>query len=324
MKHYHPLKNDQGQQVALHKPSTPSDMSDWANPTQLATVVPAGPMPDEVGKISVCSWTDAPHHPAGWETLADTSDFVEPPFKVKSGKRPASGAVVVEPDGRVWVISPSNEYAGYKHTFPKGTIYPSDKISLRANALKEVFEESGLQVELYDFLADSERSQTTTRYYLARRIGGNPADMGWESQAVHLVPRAQLTKVVTHANDAVVLQALDGKRLRQLERQDLLITPTLDSATRIFATVMGFRREFGYWPTRLQMESDMADAIQSHVLTPIGWNMLIGKMQLMRVDAGPLIAEGGASDRFEYGSAERATYSDGRADVWIWGMKLAP
>ena len=79
---------------------------------------------------------------------------------------------------------------------------------MRANALKEAFEESGLQVELIDFLADAKRSTTKTRYYLARRIGGNPADMGWESQAVHLVPRASLKMLLPYQNDVPVLEAI--------------------------------------------------------------------------------------------------------------------
>jgi hypothetical protein len=52
------------------------------------------------------------------------------------------------------------------------------RLSSRANAIKECFEESGLQVELTGFLCDSVRSTSVTRYYTARRLGGSPADMG--------------------------------------------------------------------------------------------------------------------------------------------------
>ena len=61
---------------------------------------------------------------------------------------------------------------------------------------------------LTGFLCDSVRSTSVTRYYTARRVGGHPADMGWESQAVHLVPRNLLSVVVAHPNDQGVLQAL--------------------------------------------------------------------------------------------------------------------
>ena len=114
--------------------------------------------------------------------------------------------VVLESDGRVWVVSPSNQHGGYVNTFPKGKL--DSGLGLRVNALKEAFEESGLQVELTGFLCDSVRSTSITRYYTAKRVGGHPGDMGWETQAVHLVPRAQLASVVTHKNDQGVLEAL--------------------------------------------------------------------------------------------------------------------
>jgi ADP-ribose pyrophosphatase YjhB (NUDIX family) len=202
---YHPQKDDKGHPVPINNPSQASSLSSWGDANLIATAIPGSPMPESIGFIDIRSWKDAPSDSAGWEVCVQSLRFDEPELKVKPGKSPASGAVIIEKDGRVWVVSPTNGYAGYKNTFPKGRV--SD-LSLRANALKEVYEESGLQVELIRFLTDSERSTTTTRYYLARCIGGNPADMGWESQAVHLVPQDQLARFVTHKNDAVILRAL--------------------------------------------------------------------------------------------------------------------
>jgi hypothetical protein len=79
---------------------------------------------------------------------------------------------------------------------------------LRGNAVKEVLEEAGLQVALTGFLCDSERSTTFTRYYIGRRMGGNPAAMDWKSQAVHLVPTAMLAEFASHPNDKEVIAAL--------------------------------------------------------------------------------------------------------------------
>ncbi len=79
---------------------------------------------------------------------------------------------------------------------------------MRGNALKEGFEESGLQLVLTGFLCDSLRSTSVTRYYLARRVGGHPSSMGWETQAVSLVPRVRLAEFVNHKNDQVILQAM--------------------------------------------------------------------------------------------------------------------
>lgn len=158
--------------------------------------------------IEVMSWQDPPNDNAGWERLAAPSNFDEPAFKALAGKKTSSGVVVAEPDGRIWVVSPSNQFGGYANTFPKGRLDPGEKLSLRANAVKEAYEESGLKIELTGFLADSYRSTSTTRYYLGRRAGGNPADMGWETQAVHLVLRALLSAVANHKDDQVILAAL--------------------------------------------------------------------------------------------------------------------
>jgi ADP-ribose pyrophosphatase YjhB (NUDIX family) len=208
MKHLHLRKNDAGQPVELKQPSQASSMASWDDPRQMATVVPGGPIPESLNGVGVPSWTDAPTDVAGWEKLAEQQQepFTEPAIASVPGKPPASGVVVLESDGRVWVVSPSNQHGGYVNTFPKGKLDPG--LGLRANALKEAFEESGLQVELTGFLCDSVRSTSITRYYTAKRVGGHPGDMGWETQAVHLVPRAQLASVVTHKNDQGVLEAL--------------------------------------------------------------------------------------------------------------------
>ncbi|MCP5179002.1 MAG: NUDIX hydrolase [Pseudomonadales bacterium] len=157
--------------------------------------------------MAVQSWIDAPHNAAGWERLATTPVFDEPGFAAH-GLKAASGAVVVEPDGRVWTVSPTNAFGGYTNTFPKGSLDAGHQLSLKANAIKEVFEESGLRVELLGFLVDTKRTTSTTRYYVARRVAGTPADMGWESQAVHLVPAKTLSHFASHPNDKPIIAAL--------------------------------------------------------------------------------------------------------------------
>jgi 8-oxo-dGTP pyrophosphatase MutT (NUDIX family) len=130
----------------------------------------------------------------------------EPEFVLPAGLKAAAGAVVLEDDGRVWLVSPTNGYGGYTSTFPKGRVDPGT--SLQHTAVREVFEESGLLVRLEAFLIDLRRTQTYTRYYVARRIAGCPSAMGWETQAVHLVPAARLEEVAVHPNDAAIIGAL--------------------------------------------------------------------------------------------------------------------
>lgn len=108
----------------------------------------------------------------------------------------STGALVIEPDGRVWIYEPANHYGGYEHTFPKGQLEKG--LTLEQNAIKEVFEETGLQVELVDFVGDFKGDTTITRYYLAKRVGGAPWSAHWEADKVKLVDLA--TVADTHLN----------------------------------------------------------------------------------------------------------------------------
>lgn len=44
--------------------------------------------------------------------------------------------------------------------------------------MREVYEETGLRIELTSYLCDSNRSLSRARFYQARRLGGNPPDIG--------------------------------------------------------------------------------------------------------------------------------------------------
>lgn len=200
----HPRPNDKGQPVMIQNPSVATPLATWEDSKALATVVPGGMMPARLNGTAFESW--APIHPReAWQALVGTP-VEEPPFVPAPHKDPSAGVVIVEPDGRIWVVSPSNGFGGYTTTFPKGRLDAG--ISMQATALKEAWEESGLLVRITRFLVDVDRSTTRTRYYLAERRAGTPADMGWESQAVHLVPMGKLAEAVAHPNDANILAAL--------------------------------------------------------------------------------------------------------------------
>ncbi|MGM0984692.1 MAG: NUDIX hydrolase [Pseudomonadota bacterium] len=221
MPSYHPHLDDQGQPVVLEAPSSPTPLSTWADPTAIARVVPQGPLPEVLNGLALRPYREdeAPGPEGPWEAAeatrghgptqgmgAGSSGPQASPLTVSPGKPPAAGAVVVEPDGRVWVVHPSNAFGGYQATFPKGKQAPG--LSLEQTAIQETFEEAGLVVTLTRWLVDVPRSTSMTRYYLAQRIGGSPAAMGWESQAVSLVPIDRLHEVVTHPNDTPILEAL--------------------------------------------------------------------------------------------------------------------
>ncbi|MDD5460210.1 MAG: NUDIX hydrolase [Methylococcales bacterium] len=202
----HPRLNDQGEWVTIFHPTHPLPMSAFADPTKLAIMLPNGQSPAAINGIAFQPWQTAPKTLSGWVHVAGQTKIDEPPLKPKNGKKLAAGVVVIESDGRFWLVVPTNAFGGYKTTFPKGRMEPG--MSPQTTAIKEAFEESGLQVEITGLIGDFERSTTITRYYTARRLGGLPTQMGWESQAIMLVPKPQLLKVLNHANDHAVIEAL--------------------------------------------------------------------------------------------------------------------
>jgi len=200
----HPRPDEHGKPVHLAHPSQPTGLEAWVDPTAVATVVPDGPMPPALHGVAFEPWRDAPTSRAGWDALTGGADFDEPRFQPED-LSPAAGAVILEPDGRVWLVSPSNAFGGYRTTFPKGKVL---HLGLRVTAVKEAFEETGLRVELVRHLLDVRRSTSHTRYYLARRVGGTPSAMGWESQATHLAPLAHATTLLNRPVDHPLVERL--------------------------------------------------------------------------------------------------------------------
>lgn len=198
MNSLHPCRDDRGLPVMILAPTAASAPSTWSDPGQVATFVPGAPVPQELNRIE-CAPATVP---------ADTQSTVyAPPMILPHGLKPAAGAVILEPDGRIWLVTPTNHFGGYDYTFPKGRI--ESGAQPEETAVREVFEETGLVVSLTGWLGDFKRTTTYTRYFLAKRVGGTPARMGWESQAVHLVPRSRLAALLTHSADAPVLAALE-------------------------------------------------------------------------------------------------------------------
>jgi ADP-ribose pyrophosphatase YjhB (NUDIX family) len=206
-KAWHPKLGDKGQKVGIYSPHTPS-VANLSNPGEIATITPGCEMPEELNGIPFAPWT--PPEEDQWDYVdGQMDDLVEPELHCPKGKEPASGLVIVETDGRVWLVSPTNKFGGYKNTFPKGKVEP--ELSFQANAIKEAWEEGGIKASIVGLLGDVERTTSVTRYYLARRVAGNPAaDVTWESQAVHLCPISKLTEFLDAKVDHSVVDLLAG------------------------------------------------------------------------------------------------------------------
>jgi 8-oxo-dGTP pyrophosphatase MutT (NUDIX family) len=206
---WHPQLDEHGRKVRLHAPSCEANLAALADPQAEVTFVPGSACVGRLAGVPLVPCTRAMVDAA----CVGGTMLVEPPFLLPPGKQAAAGAVVREADGRIWLVAPSNGFGGYAVTFPKGRVEPG--LPLQATAIREVWEESGLLVEPVAWLGDFPRTQTFTRFYIARRIGGHPAHMGWESQAVHLVTPTQARGLLHRDTDRAVLDALDAFEAHQ-------------------------------------------------------------------------------------------------------------
>jgi len=207
MSELHPKPHYSGSMVTILRPCVGSSFSAWRTQASVLTVIPEGTIPEEINGIAVSPWQEAPLSDADWEMYAAHRGVVsEPDFTLPERLNPAAGAVILEPDNRVWLVHPTNQYAGYTATFPKGSVDAG--CSLQTTALKECFEEAGLKVRILGWLGDYPRTSSYTRYYLAERVGGSPAEMSWESQAVSLVHLDILQQIATSAFDEPVINDL--------------------------------------------------------------------------------------------------------------------
>lgn len=129
-------------------------------------------------------------------------DVGEPPFVPEPGYHTSAGVIIMEPDGRVWIYEPKNHFGGYNHTYPKGRIEKG--LTMQQTAIKEALEESGLHVEIEGFLMDQVKTTTKTRYYVARRVGGDPSQAHWEADNVKLVPAKDLKTYLNMSYDQTI------------------------------------------------------------------------------------------------------------------------
>ncbi len=202
----HPQPREGGGPAMIYEPSAPSAPDTWTDRNAIATFVPGGPAPEELNGVPMTPWIGAPDSDDEWDTVEGQLHGLRVPPLETGKKDAAAGVVIEEPDGRIWIIHPTNQFGGYRATFPKGHL--EEGINSQASAIKEAYEEAGLQVEITGFLMDVDRTTTVCRYYTARRVGGTPAAMGWESQAASLVPRAQLYEVLNRRVDHPLAEAL--------------------------------------------------------------------------------------------------------------------
>src|SRR6185437_9608062 len=89
-----------------------------------------------------------------WEKVKDVDIGEPPPLPGKKVDR--VGILIQEPDGRVWIVQPTNKFGNREYTLPGGRVEPG--LSDQQNALKETWEECAIQCEITGYLGDFEDS----------------------------------------------------------------------------------------------------------------------------------------------------------------------
>lgn len=196
----------------------------WVNGKQVAKP------PDEThwetgkaqpGSLNGVDFKSAP--PKFWEKTPD-KDIGEPaPLK----KIDRVSVMIQEPDGRVWIVQPTNGYGQRKFTLAGGGVEAG--LSNQQNALKEVWEETGLHVEITGHLGDFEDSNNgkNGRLYVGKRVGGAPWDAkvesflrnnktgqpAAESEAVSLVTLEKAAQLLHRTDDLAQLMAVHPPKI---------------------------------------------------------------------------------------------------------------
>lgn len=256
----HPQKGEYGNDVIIKNPSSNTSSHSFLYPDSIACVVPgdSSNVPTSLYGVAFSEYTP----PNDWNTDSGINKgLVEPLIKEPKGKRIATGIVIREPDGRVWIHEPTNHFANTQHSFPKGKT--EDSLSLQANAIKETFEETGLHARILKHLGDVERSTSIARYYLGERIGGHPSKMGWESQSVKLVPQTRLKEHLNVPYDHAIVD-----KLRELNES--ICEGYSETKLRDLAIVKTNFPEADYWVRRKGSEDTVGQVINEYSPENIG------------------------------------------------------
>ena len=114
---FHPQLDENGEPVAVSRPTRSSHVSAWGDSGAAATFSITDPtlLPAVLNGIAL---THAPFECLDWVRFAHELPAVaEPPFPA-TDKRRTSGLVIIEPDQRIWLVHPTNPVSYTHLTLP--------------------------------------------------------------------------------------------------------------------------------------------------------------------------------------------------------------
>jgi 8-oxo-dGTP pyrophosphatase MutT (NUDIX family) len=126
--------------------------------------------------------------------------------RLRAATATSAGGIVIRHDsGRAWIVvgSRRRERDGWTWTLPKGTPKPGE--TREETALREVAEETGLQVRItapfdsieYRFVQGGQRIHKTVHYYLMDPIGGDLAGHDHEFEQVRWITFDEASTMLT-------------------------------------------------------------------------------------------------------------------------------
>ena len=119
---------------------------------------------------------------------------------------------------------------------------------------------------------------------------------------------------------AILSQGTKSQRPKARTREEIFKTHG-GFLNRILITIRSFKDRHGHWPTKLRLFKDNLEALQDTDLTPLGFQILKSKLQLVAGDKLEYVAEDDAGHTFEYGQQEGPNVWEGAAE-WLWGVKI--
>lgn len=130
----------------------------------------------------------------------------------------AGGIVIRHASGRAWLVvgSRRRDRDGWTWTLPKGTPEPGE--TREETALREVAEETGLEVRItapfdsieYRFVQRGQRIHKTVHYFLMDAIGGDLAGHDHEFEQVRWITFAEASSMLTFETErALVARAAE-------------------------------------------------------------------------------------------------------------------
>ena len=88
---------------------------------------------------------------------------------------------------------------------------------------------------------------------------------------------------------------------------------------RFVEAINGFRNKFGYWPTKLEVDTETIAFMATVSFTPLGFFLVQSKIEISIGALDKMLAKGKAGDVFDYGEEgwESPSGHDHNARNWL-------